>query len=50
MRLGTCKQTLELLKAKGVDVRVAETMEAARLYSRLASSDKVVEGLFHSIC
>jgi hypothetical protein len=50
MRLGTCKETLELLKTKGVEVRTAETMKAARLYNRLASSGQAVGGLFHSTC
>jgi hypothetical protein len=50
MRLRTCKQTLELLEAKGVEAKVAETLAAARLYNRLAADGRAVGGLFHSTC
>jgi hypothetical protein len=49
-RLHTCKETLELLDAKGVEVSTAATMEAARSYNRLASAGRAVGGLFHSTC
>jgi hypothetical protein len=49
-RLRTCKQTFELLAAKGVEVRIAETTEAAELYNRLAADGRAVGGLFHSTC
>jgi hypothetical protein len=50
LRLRTCKQTLELLEAEGVEVEVAQTMVAARLYNRLAADGRAVGGLFHSTC
>jgi hypothetical protein len=50
LRLRTCKQTLELLEVKGVEVIVAETMAAAKLYKRLAAGGRAVGGLFHSTC
>jgi hypothetical protein len=50
MRLRTCKQTLELLEAKGVEVKVAETIAAAKLYNRFAAGGRAVGGLFHSTC
>ena len=41
--------TLELLRARGVPVHVAETTEAVRLYNELAVTEPV-GGLFHSTC
>ncbi len=49
-RLRTCEETLSLLKAKGIDVQVVETREAAEIYNALASSGVAVGGLFHSTC
>jgi hypothetical protein len=41
--------TLRYLEERGVEVRVAETREAVKIYNELA--DKVsVAGLFHSTC
>jgi hypothetical protein len=50
MRLRTCKQTLELLETRGVQVEIGQTMVAARLYNRLAAQGRAVGGLFHSTC
>lgn len=41
--------TLELLEGKGIEVHVAETREAVRLYNDLAATTAVA-GLFHSTC
>lgn len=50
LRLETCPETLELLERRGVEVRVAETREAAGIYNELAASGAAVGGLFHSTC
>ncbi len=50
LRLQTSPQTLERLAAAGIDVRIAETREAARLYNELARAGEPVGGLFHSTC
>lgn len=42
-------ETLAWLAAAGVEVRVAQTEEAARIYNALARSRRV-GGLFHSTC
>lgn len=50
LRLGVCDETLELLENAGVEVRRAETKEAARAYNELAAGGAAVGGLFHSTC
>jgi hypothetical protein len=50
LRLQTCRETLALLKEKGVAVHVAETKEAVSLYNDLAEKDVAVGGLFHTTC
>jgi hypothetical protein len=47
--LQTCPETLQLLKARGIPVHVAETREAVALYNTLAENE-AVGGLFHSTC
>ncbi|MFD0745315.1 MTH938/NDUFAF3 family protein [Phytohabitans flavus] len=42
-------RTLALLAERGVEVHVAETNEAVRLYNELAATHPV-GGLFHSTC
>jgi hypothetical protein len=48
--LQTCPETLEYLRARGVQVHVAETTEAAHLYNKLVEQGNEVGGLFHSTC
>lgn len=48
-RLQVKPETLELLKERGVEVHVAQTEEAIRLYNTLRES-RAVGGLFHSTC
>lgn len=48
-RLGVVPQTLEVLRAAGVEVHVARTPEAVEIYNRLALDGRV-GGLFHSTC
>ncbi|WSR20404.1 Mth938-like domain-containing protein [Streptomyces sp. NBC_01207] len=48
-RLGVVPQTLEVLRAAGVEVHVAETTGAVEIYNRLARDGRV-GGLFHSTC
>jgi hypothetical protein len=48
-RLQTCPETLALLEERGVEVHVAETTEAVRLYNELAVSQPV-GALLHSTC
>ncbi|WP_308164820.1 Mth938-like domain-containing protein [Nonomuraea sediminis] len=47
--LETCPETLDLLKAHGVDVYVEETTTAVHHYNTLAETTSV-GGLFHSTC
>lgn len=47
--LRTRRDTLELLRARGVAVHVEETRAAVALYNRLAETE-AVGGLFHSTC
>ncbi|MFG1681379.1 Mth938-like domain-containing protein [Nonomuraea sp. NPDC049269] len=47
--LETCPETLDLLKAHGVEVYVEETTVAVHRYNTLAES-LPVGGLFHSTC
>jgi hypothetical protein len=49
LRLKTMPETISLLKASGIDVRVAETRAAVELYNQLRDSVPV-GGLFHSTC
>lgn len=48
--LQTQQATLDLLSARGVDYRIAETTEAVALYNELADRGEPVGGLFHSTC
>lgn len=41
--------TVEALEARGVEVHVAQTLEAVRIYNELALTT-AVGGLFHSTC
>lgn len=50
LRLQTAAATLELLRQKNIELIVAETGEATRLYNDLAMRGKAVGGLFHSTC
>jgi hypothetical protein len=50
LKLRTCEETLALLESRGVEVRQAETNQAARIYNELATSGRPVGGLFHSTC
>jgi hypothetical protein len=50
LMLQTCPETLELLKRRGIDVRVEETSAAADTYNNLAVRGEPVGGLFHSTC
>ncbi|MFF3012740.1 Mth938-like domain-containing protein [Streptomyces sp. NPDC057939] len=48
-RLKVAPETLELLRAAGVEAHLAETSEAVALYNTLAATRRV-GGLFHSTC
>jgi hypothetical protein len=47
--LQTCPETLELLRARGVEVHVEETKAAVALYNELCET-QAVGALFHSTC
>jgi hypothetical protein len=49
LRLGTCPETLDLLRSRHVEVHVEETRKAVELYNELAAS-RPVGGLFRSTC
>jgi hypothetical protein len=48
-RLHVPQATLEFLRERSVEVHVAETREAVKLYNELLTSTHV-GGLFHSTC
>ena len=48
-RLRVCPETLRLLEARGVAVRVEQSETAARVYNELREAAPV-GGLFHSTC
>lgn len=48
-RLHVRPDTLELLRERGIDVRVAQTGEAVQVYNELRETAPV-GGLFHSTC
>jgi hypothetical protein len=50
LQLLTCGETLALLESRGIDVHVAETSEAVKIYNDLAAAGAAVGGLFHSTC
>ena len=49
LALGTCPETLELLRDRGIAYHIKETGAAVELYNRLAGTE-AVGGLFHSTC
>jgi hypothetical protein len=49
-RLPVSGNTLNLLQAKNVDVRMAKTKEAVKIYNKLAVKGVAVGGLFHTTC
>jgi hypothetical protein len=49
LRLQTSRETIDLLRQRGIPVHVKETKEAVALYNRLAKTE-AVGGLFHSTC
>ena len=50
LRLSTCAETLALLEARGVEVHIAETREAVKIYNGFVTRGEAVGGLFHSTC
>jgi hypothetical protein len=48
-QLHVCKETLDMLKEKGIPTHILQTKEAVRLYNELREKKKV-GGLFHSTC
>lgn len=50
LMLGTCQETLDLLKENNIPVQIAETKAAAEIYNGLVSAGAAVGGLFHSTC
>lgn len=50
LRLQTCPETIEYLKARTVKYHVQETSAAVELYNKLAEEGELVGGLFHSTC
>ena len=49
LRLEVGPEPLDLLESKGIEVHVADTTEAVRIYNELAGK-RPVGGLFHSTC
>ena len=50
LMLHTCPETIDFLRKQGIQFRIAETNDAARIYNELASAGEEVGGLFHSTC
>jgi hypothetical protein len=50
LQLRTSQETLNVLKARGIQARVEETKAAVKLYNDLAEQGVPVGGLFHSTC
>jgi len=50
LQLQTGQDTLNVLKARGIESRVEETRAAVKLYNDLAEQGVPVGGLFHSTC
>ena len=50
LQLRASEDTLNVLKARGIEVRVEETVAAVKLYNDLAEQGVPVGGLFHSTC
>ena len=48
--LQTCPETLDFLRARGVQVIIEETRAAVERYNQLAAEGERVGGLFHSTC
>lgn len=49
-RLKVQERTLRLLRERGIDVHVAQTRDAARLYNEHQARGEAVGGLFHTTC
>jgi hypothetical protein len=50
LQLRTGQETLNVLKARGIQAHVEETKAAVKLYNDLAEQGVAVGGLFHSTC
>lgn len=50
LRLETAPATVDLLRARGIEVVFEETIAAAKAYNDLADRGVRVGGLFHSTC
>lgn len=48
--LQTCPETIEQLKAKGIEYYLEETRDAVALFNRLVKEGRNVAGIFHSTC
>ena len=50
LKLHTCPETEELLRAKGIEYHIEETNIAVNLFNQLVQQGKRVGGIFHSTC
>ena len=50
LALQTCPETLDHLRARGIQFHMAESNAAAKTYNKLAEQGESVGGLFHSTC
>ena len=48
-RLQVCRETLKMLKERGIPTHILQTEEAVRFYNELSQKEQV-GGLFHSTC
>ncbi len=50
LRLETCRETIDLLEERGVQIVLDETEAAIAAYNRLAAAGERVAALFHTTC
>jgi hypothetical protein len=50
LALGTCPETEDLLRDRGIEYYIEETKKAVDLYNSLVEQGKRVGGIFHSTC
>jgi len=50
LMLHTCPETIQLLRAKGIEYHIEETQQAVTLFNKLTEQGKRTGGIFHSTC
>ena len=50
LALGTCPETEQVLRNRGIEYHIEETKRAVELFNTLTRAGKRVGGIFHSTC